>query len=248
MDSFVLILLGLFSGMASALFGIGGGTIIVPSLMLIGFDITFAIGISIIQMIFASFFGSYLNYRKHLITLDLGIALGLGGLIGSSLSGIILSITPERVLHLAFLSFTVISFARYFYPSRTPYESKNLSNTQKYLLLVCFGCIVGIFSSSLGVGGGLLLAPLLGIFLGLNSKEVVPLALFFICFSSLSGAISLYTAGFVHLQTGILIGIFAMIGAYIGIHLMSKISPSLHKKMLLGIYLFSIGTTLFKLI
>ena len=81
MDFFYLALLGFFSGISSSLFGIGGGTIIVPALLLMGYDMPCAVGISIWQMIFASFFGSYLNYRKNLIDLKNGITLGMGGLI-----------------------------------------------------------------------------------------------------------------------------------------------------------------------
>lgn len=196
-------------------------------------------------MIFASFFGSYLNYRKNLIQLDLGIALGIGGLLGSSLSGFILTFTPEKILHIAFLIFTLASFLKYFLSSKKEYTPK--PQKQKYFILAGFGILVGIFSSSLGVGGGLLLAPLLGAFLGLNSKQIVPLALFFICFSSISGAISLYVAGFVHLWQGGLVGIFAMIGVFLGILLLHKFSPSFHKRALLIIYIFSIGSTLFKI-
>ncbi|MCE3047055.1 sulfite exporter TauE/SafE family protein [Helicobacter kayseriensis] len=247
MENLSLALLGILSGIASALFGIGGGTIIVPTLLLAKFDITSAIGISIFQMIFASFFGSYLNYRKQLISVDLGIALGIGGLIGSSLSGIILSIASDFILHISFLGFTLASFIKYFFFPKQHYASKPFCALRTYPLLALFGCIVGIFSSSLGVGGGLLLAPLLGTYLGLNSKEVVPLALFFICFSSLSGATSLYLAGFLHLQNGIIVGFFSMIGVYFGVCLMQKIQPNLHKKILFGIYIFSISSTLFKI-
>lgn len=246
-NAFFLAFLGVFSGIASAMFGIGGGTIIVPSLMLIGFDITFAIGISIIQMIFASFFGSYLNFRKHYIPLKIGLALGIGGLFGSSLSGIILLVVPEKILHLAFLCFTIISFLKFFFSHKKTYQSKDIPAFKKYALLVLFGSIVGVFSSSLGVGGGLLLTPLLGVFLGLNSKETIPLALFFICFSSISGAISLYSAGFVHLEKGVVIGIFAMIGIYLGNLIMQKISTQTHKILLFFIYIFSVSSTFFKI-
>lgn len=246
-NAFFLAFLGVFSGITSAMFGIGGGTIIVPSLMLAGLDITFAIGISIIQMIFASFFGSYLNYRKHLIPFKIGLALGVGGLLGSSLSGAILLIVPEKILHLAFLCFTIVSFLKFFFSRKKTYQSKDIPAFKKYALLILFGSIVGVFSSSLGVGGGLLLTPLLGVFLGLNSKETIPLALFFICFSSLSGAMSLYTAGFVHLEKGILIGVFAMLGVYLGGQIMQKISAQTHRILLLGIYIFSVSTTLFKI-
>ena len=47
------ILIGVVVGFISGFFGIGGGTVVVPAMMLFGYDIKYAIGISIMQMIFS---------------------------------------------------------------------------------------------------------------------------------------------------------------------------------------------------
>lgn len=248
MDFLPLVLLGLFSGISSGVFGIGGGTIIVPSLSLLGFDIRSGIAISIFQMIFASFFGSYLNYKKQLIDFKTGIVLGIGGIFGSSLSGVILTYVSTHTIYIAFFLFTFLSFYKYFFGSKKTYTLQTLSPLRKNIILIISGSIVGVFASSLGVGGGLLLAPLLGIFLGLNSKEVTPLALFFICFSSLSGAISLYNANLLHFQEGFIVGVCSMLGVWIGIHLICKLSAQTHKIALGCIYIASMLATLSKII
>lgn len=248
MEFLPLILLGILSGISSGLFGIGGGTIIVPSLSLLGFDVRFGIGISIFQMIFASFFGSYLNYRKNLIDFKTGITLGIGGILGASLSGIILTYASTHTIYIAFFIFTFLSFCKYFFGSKKTYTLQKLSALKKNSLLIFTGCIVGVFASSLGVGGGLLLAPLLGVFLGLNSKEVTPLALFFICFSSLSGAFSLYNAHLLRYEEGFIVGLFSMVGVWIGIRLIAKLSAKTHKIALACIYLASMLVTLSKII
>ncbi|RDU71785.1 sulfite exporter TauE/SafE family protein [Helicobacter brantae] len=248
MDFLPLSLLGLLSGISSGVFGIGGGTIIVPSLSLLGLDVRHGIGISIFQMIFASFFGSYLNCRKKLIDFRVGVVLGVGGIFGSSLSGVILTYASTRSIYIAFFLFTFFSFIKYFFGSKKTYTLQILSSLKKNIILFFSGCIVGVFASSLGVGGGLLLAPLLGYFLGLNSKEVAPLALFFICFSSLSGAISLYNANLLQFQEGFIVGICSMIGVWIGIYLIAKLSPQTHKIALACIYIASMTATLSKII
>lgn len=66
-----LVILGVVSGTAAGFFGIGGGVIIVPILLLCGIDMAFAIGISIMQMIFSSSVGSIINiYQKKLDVRD----------------------------------------------------------------------------------------------------------------------------------------------------------------------------------
>jgi len=54
-----LILLGTGVGVLSGFFGIGGGTILVPLLLMLGYETKAAIGISVLQMVFSSIYGSY---------------------------------------------------------------------------------------------------------------------------------------------------------------------------------------------
>ena len=63
-----LILLGLLVGLLSGFFGIGGGTILVPILLLLGYDTKIAIGISVVQMVFSSIYGSFLNFKKMVVS------------------------------------------------------------------------------------------------------------------------------------------------------------------------------------
>ncbi|ANV98099.1 hypothetical protein BBW65_04465 [Helicobacter enhydrae] len=243
----VWIALGIVSGIGSGLFGIGGGTIILPTLMLMGYDIQYAIGISMVQMIFASFVGSYINYKKGLIPLRNGIILGFGGMIGSSLSGPIVQFLGSLWLNIAFLCCTFISFYKYFFTQPKHTSTARVSQPTQLLILWLAGILTGMFSSSLGIGGGLILVPILGYFLGLDSKKAVPLSLFFIALSSISGALSLYHSGFVHLQTGIIIGLCSAIGVLLGLTIASRITSKTHKTLLLFVYLFAIISTSFKL-
>ena len=81
-------LIGIVSGITSGLFGIGGGMVIVPFALAFGISSHHAIAMSVVQMIFSSVFGSYLNYKKKNLNLKDGLFVGFGGLIGASFSGI----------------------------------------------------------------------------------------------------------------------------------------------------------------
>ena len=92
-----LLFVGICTGIISGLFGIGGGAIIVPTMILLGNDIKIAVGISIMQMMFSSLYGSYVNYKKKNLDLKDGLYVGFGGLIGASFSGALLNVIPSHI-------------------------------------------------------------------------------------------------------------------------------------------------------
>ncbi len=60
-----LAILGLITGAVSGFFGVGGGMVLVPMLLFANFDMKQAVSISIMQMVFSSIFGSFLNSKKN---------------------------------------------------------------------------------------------------------------------------------------------------------------------------------------
>ncbi|WP_283679779.1 sulfite exporter TauE/SafE family protein [Lentilactobacillus sp. Marseille-Q4993] len=92
--AFIMVLIGLFAGIAGAILGIGGGMIITPILTLVmGVDIKYAIGASIIAVI-ATSSGSTIAYLKDQVlnlrvAMFLEIATTVGALAGALLTGIL---------------------------------------------------------------------------------------------------------------------------------------------------------------
>ena len=77
-----MIVLGLAAGVLSGLFGIGGGLVIVPALVLIfGFDIKTAVGTSLFVILLPTGFLGVWEYWKNG---ELKIAAGLGSPSASS--------------------------------------------------------------------------------------------------------------------------------------------------------------------
>ncbi|PAF52148.1 sulfite exporter TauE/SafE family protein [Helicobacter sp. 13S00477-4] len=252
LDIFSYIIIGLITGVAAGFFGMGGGTIIVPVMLFLGQPIHHAIGVSVMQMIFSSTFGSIINYKKGLLNIEDGIYAGIGGLIGASFSGMLLDSISSKTLTFLFLLITLYSLLKYAFKiqSSTNLTPPIKSKSQQRLILIITGIITGIFAISLGIGGGLLMVPILGYYLGYESKKVVPLGLFFVIFSSISGIISFHNSNVIDAQVlhiGIYIGIASMIGVWIGIKLIQKASAKVHRNGLLSIYMLSVLVTAYKL-
>jgi len=237
------ILIGIFVGFLSGFFGIGGGTILIPILLFLGFGFKGAIGISVTQMMLSSIFGSYLNYKKGLLKIKKGLSLAIGGAIGAAFSGLIVKYTPKEILGAIFLSLVLIAIIRFFFSGVEINSEEPINNKTLFFI----GFFVGMISISVGVGGAILITPILVGFLKYRLKTTVSLSLFFVVFSSIAGFISQSVAGHINYKEGFIIGFASLIGTYIGIKLYHKINPKNHKKLLLIWYIFVFITTTYKL-
>lgn len=230
---FDLIPIGLFVGMLSGFFGIGGGTILVPILLMLGYETKIAIGISVVQMIFSSVYGSYLNNKKGSLNIKMVAMIGSGGFLGALLSGYITSSINDFILELIFLSFAIFALIRLFFK---PKEKINNKEINKFILFM-IGLPIGAISMTIGVGGSILLVPILVGFLHIDLKKALSAGLFFVVFSSVSGLISHAFTEHIDFYSGTVIGLASLLGVYIGIHLKDKIDAKIQKRLLVGFYL-----------
>ena len=198
-----LILVGIFIGAMSGFFGIGGGMILVPILLVLGFDTKDAIGISIIQMVFSSIYGSYLNHKKGSLIVGEGIFVGFGGFIGGYIGGYVTQFISDIVLQFLFMGLLLFSLSRLFFSKH--YEDDVETKTLNKALLFTIGLVIGIFSITLGIGGSVILTPLLVGFMHYPIKKAVSAGLFFVAFSSIAGMISRLSTGTIDFANGLVV-------------------------------------------
>ena len=238
-----LVLLGTSVGVLSGFFGIGGGTILVPLLLLLGYETKVAIGISVIQMVFSSAYGSYLNQKKGTLNIYMIFVVGVGGFIGALLSGFITSELNDEVLELIFLSFAIFALLRLFFKTKVNQAQKDV---HKGILFV-IGLFLGTLSMSIGVGGSIILVPILVGFLHVPLKQAVSAGLFFVVFSSVAGLISHSFSENLDYVSGVIIGSVSLVGVYIGIHLKDKISEVLQKRLLMSFYFLVVAYLVYRI-
>jgi len=227
-----LIFIGIFVGFLSGFFGIGGGTILVPLLLLFGFQIKTAVGVSIVQMVFSSLYGSYLNFKKGTLNLAMVSFIGFGGFFGAFFSGYIGRFISDKTIEVIFFIFIFFAISRLFFHVPNQIEQKQVS---KVILLV-IGMCIGLLSMLIGVGGSVILVPILVGFLAVPLKQATSAGLFFVVFSSISGLISHSINMQIDFYSGIFIGLSSLIGVYGGVLFKHKVSNKSTKILLLCFY------------
>lgn len=227
-----LLFLGVAVGMLSGVFGIGGGTILVPALLFMGYDIKVAVGISVVQMVFSSIYGSYLNLQKGTLDIKMVLMIGFGGFAGALLSPYIIMSLSSQTLEAIFLGFVLFALARMFFKT-TEHKDERSAHP---VILFAIGAVLGAFAISIGVGGSILLVPLLVGFLHVPLRKAVSAGLFFVVFSSVSGLIGLSLAGHMDYKSGIIIGIASLLGVAIGIWLKHQVREGHHRMALMLFY------------
>ncbi len=240
-----LVVFGLITGFTSGFFGIGGGSILIPMLLLAGFVMKEAVAISIMQMVFSSIYGSFLNSKKIKGLVKDGTTLGIGAVIGGMFSGYFLPSVPNIYLQYLFIATLIYTIYTLF---KAPASQEIEKPDKNMFLLIFIGFCVGIFAMSIGIGGSLMLLPILVHFLKYDLKIATALGLFFVIFSSIGGFISTSIYGNMLFYEGFIIGIGSLIGVYFGIKIKEKTKATSYKKFVLLLNLFVLAVMIYKTI
>ena len=170
--NFELAIFGIITGLTSGFFGVGGGMVLVPILLVYGFVMKEAVAISIMQMVFSSIYGSFLNAKKAKNVIKDGTILGIGGSLGGIASGYMLSsISNESLQYLGSILLTpiLVGFLKYDLKAATALG----------LFFVIFSSVGGFISSSyhgqmLFVEGATVgIGSLIGVYFGTKLKDIV---------------------------------------------------------------------------
>ncbi|WP_207543869.1 sulfite exporter TauE/SafE family protein [Desulfofundulus thermosubterraneus] len=118
LEMFILLLTGIFTGFLSGMMGVGGGTIMVPSMvLLIGFTQYTAQGCSLLAMVPVGIAGAYTHWCLGNVSASILPGLIPGILIGTYLGGSLAHVLPEGALRIIFSAVLIWTGVRYL---RTP--------------------------------------------------------------------------------------------------------------------------------
>lgn len=238
-----LILFGAITGFVSGFFGIGGGMVLVPMLVLTGYVMKEAIAISIMQMVFSSIYGSFLNSKKAKGVFKDGIVLGIGGFVGGLQNSFVLAFVSNEFLQYLFILIIILSIIKIFVsPANPDCEIKKHNKTTLFIV----GFFVGIIAMSIGVGGAVMLIPILAGFMKYPIKTATSLSLFFVIFSSIAGFLSLSFSGQMLFAEGLSVGLASLFGVYFGILAKNATGITSYKQAILLLNFVILTSMLYK--
>jgi hypothetical protein len=259
-DIAIFLALGAFTGLLAGMFGIGGGSILVPALIFIfygmGFEdiivIYLAIGTSLASIFFSSFSSAYSHHLKQSVEWALVTPLSIGMVIGAIIGSRYATSLASTDLKLIITVFLFVVGAEMIFN----YSQFIISKTKKVLSISnvtapVHGSWIGFLSAMIGIGGGSFTTPLM-IAGGYNIRQGIGTAAACGVPIAMAGALGYsffglgnpnlpsLTSGFIFWPAVAGISFASILTAKIGANFSHSLSEATLKRMF-GIFLIIVG-------
>ncbi|HJO68104.1 MAG TPA: sulfite exporter TauE/SafE family protein [Rhodospirillales bacterium] len=270
-----LIILGMGGavGFLSGLFGVGGGFLMTPLLILMGIMPSVAVATEANQIVAASVSGVIAHWRRGNVDVKMGIVLLVGGVVGSTFGVWLFTILREigqldLVIRLAFVIFLGTIAALMLFesiraltrnPRRAPpkrhhhYWVHGLPFKMRFrrsrlyisvLLPIAVGFLVGVLAAIMGVGGGFFMVPAMIYLLGMPTAVVAGTSLFQIAFVTANVT---FLQAVTNQTVDVVLAMLLVVGAVIGAQFGARVSTRLrgvYFRGLLALLVLAVGAKL----
>lgn len=257
---------GFVVGILSGLFGIGGGTIMVPIFRLgFGLSALASTGTSLFTMIFTSIAGSVTRIRNRTCIIPLGIIAGLCGALMSPVGVFLANHSPAwlvmlaTALVIAYTSSTMLrkglampkkgtEAAETITTTKTtakevaPETLPKLSRRQLFIGGLA-GMAGGLAGGYVGLGGGFLMVPIFISGVGISMKHASGTSLLAIIILATAGSITQAYYGNLEIAAGLAMAIGSIPGAIFGATLVKRV-PERSLRIMFGIFMIIIAAVL----
>jgi len=247
----VVLLFSVAAGIMGSILGLGGGVILVPFLTLVmGLDIHYAIGASLVSVIATSSGAAATYVRSKISNLKVGLFLSMATTIGAISGAYLAGIVPTRALFIIFgvvLAYSALAMFRK-RKAELPVGVKN-SRISDYLSLndsyhdpalgrdveynvsgavpgLGLMYVAGAASGLLGIGSGILKVPAMDLVMRLPMKVSSATSNFMIGITAAASAAVYFLRGDINPFIAAPVAIGVLVGAMMGTHFLHKFTSS----------------------
>ncbi len=221
-EYYLYILCGLIAGLLGGYLGLGGGIVMVPFLtVVLGIDIKAAVPVSVSAMVVNSFSASNEYLKKGMVDLELVVILCVftisGNIIGSSLSTLVPAEITRTILTVV-LIYTAFSLLK----SKNNEDKMSFLDSRFKYIVICsiISLFTGIIASLVGIGGGVIIVPVLYLIIGLPLSTSRGTSSLMIGFSATAAAVVYLLNDQIDFKiaSGVILGIIlgGKLGGYLG--------------------------------
>lgn len=203
----VYLLIGLFSGISTGMFGIGGGAIRTPLLNIFGLSLRNAFGVNLFIIPFSTLIGA-INHRKDIDWVFVKPVVA-GGIVGSIAGALLVGLFSNLTLAFLFFALAVLTSAGVFLDRLWPRLSQNLRLGPAEVGGITF--LLNLATGMRGGSGGSVLPPLLKVLTG-DIRRAIATSLFATIFTAVAGALVYWNRG----DIDWIPALFAMAGSLVG--------------------------------
>ena len=249
-EAFIL-LIGLATGILVGLMGIGGGTVVVPAMVyLLRMDQHMAQGTSLLMQLLPLGLGAmWVYWKKGAVDLPAGIVCALGFLPGGYIGGRLALAISSHNLEALFGLFLVFSAAMLIWEPGSKRAAKAAAATgaakttsaAKLAAIFAMSVFVGIASGLFGIGGGVLIVPLLVLLFGFEQHRAQGTSLVaLVPPTGLFACLTYYHAHQVNVKVALLLMPGFVLGGVLGGRLATRLA-SRTMRMVFAVFLLLIG-------
>lgn len=208
---------GAASGLLSGLFGVGGGTVIVPGLVLllaVAQHTAHATSLAAILLIAPAALVGFLLDGS--VAVGAAVALSAGAVAGAVGGAAVMQRTSAERLRQAFAVFLLLVAIRLIVPAEAASGLEQALDLPRALGLVGLGAAAGVLSAALGVGGGVVMVPALVLLFGFSQHAAQGTSLLVILPTAVMGVVRHQRKELIDWRLALLVGAGGVVTGLIG--------------------------------
>lgn len=230
--------MGVVAGLMSGFFGIGGGVVLVPLLILVaGLDQRRAAATSLLAIAPTALAGTLGYGARGEVDVAAGLLVGAGGVAGALLGARALRRLPIGVLRWMFVALLVAVASSLFVdvPLRSERVELGAGSAAAYVAL---GVFVGLASALFGIGGGVIAVPaLMGLF-GVPMLVAKGTSLLTMLPTSVAGSVPQLRRRLVDPGFAAVVGAGAVAGSFGGVAVAHAVGPRASNALFAALLLY----------